>query len=293
MNGLVLIDKPAGPTSHDIVNVWRRLAGTKRVGHLGTLDPMATGLLILVTGTATRLAQFFGNEEKTYEAEIRFGLVSNTYDAEGQTVETGLRAPEDIACLEAALEPFRGRFEQTPPPISAKKVKGVPAYKLARKQVSFDLQPVEVEVKRLELCRVLPQAIEIEVTVSSGTYVRSIAHDLGQRLGCGAILSRLRRVRVGAFEVANAKTPDELSDLATAGQLKDAVIPSAEVLPHFPAEHFEAAVEAQIRQGRDFRTSPFVVPPGAPFVRALSRSGDLIAIGEMKIPNLYHPSNVL
>lgn len=292
MNGVVLIDKPAGCTSHDVVNTWRRLAGTRRVGHLGTLDPMATGLLVLVTGTATRLAQFFGKEDKTYDAEIRLGIVSNTYDIEGETIETGVAPPEDVACLERALARFRGRFLQTPPPVSAKKVKGVPAYKLARKQVEFELKPVEVEVKQLELRRSSPDRIELTATVSSGTYIRSIAHDLGALLGCGAVLSKLRRLTVGTFDVTSARTVDELTAMAANSDLNKAVISSANLLPQFPAEHFEPVIEAQIRQGRDFRTSPFVVPPGAPFVRALSRSGDLIAIGEIRFPNVYHPSSV-
>ena len=153
MNGLVLIDKPAGCTSHDVVNRWRKLANTKRVGHLGTLDPMATGLLVLMTGRATRLAQYFGENEKTYVAEITFGMVSDTYDTEGVITETGIPAPSDLTLVDRALDEFRGRFLQTPPAISAKKVHGVAAYKLARKQIPVDLKPVEVEVKRLEIER--------------------------------------------------------------------------------------------------------------------------------------------
>ncbi len=150
MNGLVLIDKPAGCTSHDIVNRWRKLAQTKRVGHLGTLDPMATGLLALLTGAATRLAQFYGKDDKTYCAQITFGKTSDTYDAEGDVVETGAALPSPDA-VHAALSAFTGRFLQTPPPVSAKKINGVPAYKLTRKQIPVDLTPVEIEVKRLEV----------------------------------------------------------------------------------------------------------------------------------------------
>src|SRR5437764_5600257 len=147
MNAFVLIDKPAGCTSHDVVNRWRKLANTKRTGHLGTLDPMATGLLVLMTGRVTRLAQYFGDNDKTYLAEITFGLVSDTYDAEGVTTETGTAPPSDLAPIYSALDQCRGRFLQTPPPISAKKVHGVAAYKLARKHIPVDLKPVEVEVK--------------------------------------------------------------------------------------------------------------------------------------------------
>jgi tRNA pseudouridine55 synthase len=293
MNGLVLIDKPAGYTSHDVVNRWRKLANMKRAGHLGTLDPMATGLLVLMTGRVTRLAQYFGDNDKTYLAEITFGIISDTYDAEGLTTETGASPPSDLAVIHRALDGFRGRFLQTPPPISAKKVHGVAAYKLARKQIPVDLKPVEVDVKRLEVERATPGKIELVVTCSPGTYIRSLAHDLGQRLDCGAILSKLRRIESGEFNIEHARTLEELAELAGTNRLSEAVIPPDRLLPRFPAEHFDAFAEAQIRQGRDFRTSPFIVPPGAPFVKALSHSGELIAIGELRIPNLYHPATVL
>jgi tRNA pseudouridine55 synthase len=293
MNGLVLIDKPPGCTSHDVVNRWRRLANTKRVGHLGTLDPIATGLLALVTGSATRLAQFFGSEEKTYVAEITFGLVSDTYDTDGQVTETGIAAGSDASSVHSALQQFRGRFLQTPPPVSAKKIRGVPAYKLARKHAPVQLEPVEVEITRLEIESISSEKLNLVVTCSSGTYIRSLAHDLGERLGCGAVLSKLRRIRIGDFKVEEAKSVDELAALATEGRLREAVIPATHLLPHFPAQYFDPWTEAQIRQGRDFRTSPFVVPPGAPFVKALSYSGELIAIGELRVPNRYHPGTVL
>lgn len=293
MTGLVLIDKPAGWTSHDVVNRWRKLAGTRRAGHLGTLDPMATGLLALLTGAATRLAQFFSKAEKTYLAGITFGVTSDSYDAEGTVLETGVPPPSDAAHIMAALDRFRGRFLQTPPPVSAKKIKGVPAYKLARKQIPVELAPVEVEVTSLEVKHVSPASIELLVTCSAGTYLRGIAHELGQQLGCGAILSRLRRLRVGEFTVDQSYTLDQLSVLASEGRLDQAVIPAGRLLTQMPAEYFDSSGEAHIRQGRDFRTSPFTVPPGAPHVRALSQSGDLIAVGELKMPNFYHPRTVL
>jgi tRNA pseudouridine55 synthase len=293
MNGLVLIDKPAGCTSHDVVNRWRKLAKTKRAGHLGTLDPMATGLLALVTGTATRLAQYYGKQDKTYRAEITLGMFSDTYDAEGQITETGVAPPSDAAIVRAALARFTGRFLQTPPPVSAKKIGGVRAYKLVRQQLPVDLPPVEVEVKRLDVESVSGAKVEMLVTCSTGTYIRSMAHDLGRELGCGALLSRLRRTQAGEFAVEAAKTIAELADLAAQGRLPEVVIPSAKLLGDMPAEYFDALAEGHIRQGRDFRTSPFVVRPGAPFVKALSHSGELIAIGELKIPNLYHPVTVL
>jgi tRNA pseudouridine55 synthase len=292
MNGVVLIDKPAAWTSHDVVNRWRKLASTKRTGHLGTLDPMATGLLVLVTGKATRLAQFYVKVEKVYLAEITTGIVSDTYDADGNVVVVTPDLPADAVIAEA-LSQFTGRFWQVPPPVSAKKIGGVPAYKFARKQIPIELKPVEVEVKRLEVRSVSQGKISALIHCSSGTYIRSIAHDLGQRLGCGALLSGLRRVQVGEFTLDRARTMQELNELAALGRLAEAVIPAAELLGDMPAEHFDMAVEARIRAGNDFRTSPFVVPPGAPLVKALSRSGELIAIGELKIPNLYHPGTVL
>jgi tRNA pseudouridine55 synthase len=275
------------------VNRWRKLSGTRRVGHLGTLDPAATGLLVLVTGTATRLAKFFEKQEKSYEAEITLGMTSNTYDADSEVVSTGVPPPSDPEIIDQALEQFRGRFFQEPPSVSAKKIKGVPAYKLARRQMPVELKAVEVEIKQLTLEKIAAQKIFVRVTCSAGTYVRSLAHDLGQRLGCGALLSSLRRTRVGEFTIDNSRTLEQLTDLASAGRLLEAVIPSGRLLTGFPAEYFDLSIEAQIRQGRDFRTSPFVVDPGAPFVRALSHSGELIAIGELRMPNLYHPTTVL
>ncbi len=292
MNGAVLIDKPKGWTSHDVVNRWRNLAVTKRAGHLGTLDPMATGLLVLVTGTATRLAQFYGKTDKTYLAEITAGKVSDTYDAEGQITEIAGELLPDAA-IAGALQTFQGRFWQTPPPVSAKKIAGVPAYKLARKQMPVELKPVEVEVKRLEIRSIAQGKITALIQCSSGTYIRSIAHDLGQRLGCGALLSALRRIAAGEFTIERARTLEDLRELAELGRLADAVIPSAELLPDVPPAYLDAASEARVRAGSDFRTSPFVIPPGAPLVKALSYSGDLIAIGQLKIPNLYHPGTVL
>src|SRR5438270_5098218 len=292
VNGLVLIDKPPGPTSHDVVNQWRKLAATKRVGHLGTLDPMATGLLVLLTGTATRLAQFFGKADKTYIADVTLGVVSDTYDREGVVTETNARLPEDPEVIEHALDKLRGTYRQVPPAYSAKKINGTPAYKLARAQVKVELQPVDVTVKSLDTVSWCGNLLRFVVTCSAGTYVRSLAHDLGRILGCGAILSGLRRTAVGEYNIAQARTIDQLSELARKGNLEEAVIPSAFVLPELPVQYFDPEGAAQIRQGRDFRTSPFVIPPGAPLVKAVSYDRELVAIGELRVPNVYHPQIV-
>jgi tRNA pseudouridine55 synthase len=292
MNGAVLIDKPGGCTSHDVVNRWRKLAHTKRTGHLGTLDPLATGLLVLVTGTATRLAQFFEKEEKTYLAEIDLGVVSNTYDADGDVRPTGVAPPEDPEIIREALNAFTGKFSQVPPPVSAKKIAGVPAYKLARKNLPVILNAVEVNIRELRVLHVTSPRVSLRVTCSAGTYIRSLAHDLGQRLGCGGILTELRRTRVGCFDVQDAYSLDQLADLASEDRLSQAVIPSRSLLPQIPGQYVDVLTETQIRQGRDFRTSPFVIRPGTPRVKVLSENGELIAIGELKIPNVYHPSAV-
>ncbi len=191
------------------------------------------------------------------------------------------------------LVEFRGTFRQAPPRVSAKKVAGERAYKLARNNVSFELKPVEVTISDLRLLSFEAGSVSLEVTCSSGTYIRSIAHDLGQRLGCGALLSNLRRTRVGGFSIDNSHTLDSLTMLAAEGRLAEAIIPSGTLLPHIPGQYVDAATETQIRQGRDFRTSPFVVPPGTPLVKALSYGDELVAIGELRIPNVYHPSTVL
>jgi len=213
MNGVLIVDKPAGLTSHDVVNRVRRILQQRAVGHLGTLDPMATGVLPLVTGSLTRLAQFYTSAEKIYEGTIRFGFSTDTYDAEGEPVtaprQVDLRA-EDVEALAAN---FRGLIEQVPPPFSAKKIHGVAAYKLARKHKEVVLQPVKVEIKEFEILAVEGDRARFRARVASGTYMRSVAHDMGQRLGCGAHLESLRRTAVAEFTLDDAHTLDELANL--------------------------------------------------------------------------------
>jgi len=216
MNGVLIIDKPAGLTSHDVVNRVRRIIGQRSVGHLGTLDPMATGILPLVTGNFTRLAQFYMSSEKTYEGTVRFGFCTDTYDAEGEPTSDPMNVTLNPDELESTAAKFRGLIEQTPPPFSAKKIKGVPAYKLARKQKEVTLQPVQVEVKELEVLGVDVDRMRFRARVSSGTYLRSVAHDLGKALGCGAHLETLRRTSVAEFTIAEAHTLEEVA--ASAGK---------------------------------------------------------------------------
>jgi len=212
MNGVLIIDKPAGLTSHDVVARARRILKERSIGHLGTLDPMATGVLPLVIGSYTRLAPFYTGAEKVYEGAIRFGFSTDTYDAEGQPTspqqEVILRSEE----VEALAGKFRGVIQQVPPPFSAKKIKGVPAYKLARKHKEVVLEPVQVEIKEFEILSVDQSLVRFRAHVASGTYLRSVAHDMGQALGCGAHLECLRRTAVAEFTLEDAHTLQEISE---------------------------------------------------------------------------------
>jgi tRNA pseudouridine55 synthase len=293
VDGVLIVDKPERLTSHDVVNRVRRLAGTRRVGHLGTLDPMATGVLPLLIGRATRLAQFFSAGEKTYDARIRFGWATDTYDRDGRSVSQPAATQFTRAELEAALSLFRGIFLQTPPPFSAKKIAGTPAYRLARKQIAVALRPVEVQVFALDLLEFSGDAARICVHCSAGTYLRSIAHDVGQKLGCGAFLETLRRTKSGEFGEDVAHTLEELASRRAAGTFEQAIIRASHLLPQFPNATVDALTITQIRQGKDFRLSPFIDRSGARRVKAVSPDGDLIAIGEARLPHLYHPILVL
>jgi tRNA pseudouridine55 synthase len=293
VDGVLVVDKPERITSHDVVDRVRRLAGTRRVGHLGTLDPMATGVLPLLIGRATRLAQFFSTGEKQYDARIRFGWATDTYDRDGKRISEAVAPQFTRNELETALAPFRGSFLQTPPPFSAKKVAGTPAYRLARKNIAVELRPVEVHVFALDLLEFEGDTARVCVHCSAGTYLRSIAHEVGERLGCGAFLEALRRTSSGEFIEDHARTLDQLGSLASAGTFDQAIIPASQLLPHFPNATVDPLTAAQIRQGKDFRLSPFVDRAGAKRVKAISQDGDLIAIGEARLPHLYHPILVL
>jgi tRNA pseudouridine55 synthase len=290
---VIIVDKPRGWTSHDVVNKMRRFAGTRKVGHLGTLDPLATGVLPLVIGRATRLAQFYTRNDKIYEGVIHFGQSTDSYDADGEPTSPEVAVTLDRAAVEAALDRSRGEFEQMPPPVSAKKIGGKPAYELARKQQPVELKAVPVKVYELEVLDLQGSEAEVRVHCSAGTYLRSIAHDAGQALGCGAYLKNLRRTASGDFRIEAARTLEQLAALSEEGRLAEALVPAAHLLPEFPAETVDAVTAGQIRNGRDFRVSPFRPRAGTRFVKAVNSEGDLIAIGEARLPHLYHPVLVL
>ena len=202
MNGILIIDKPEGMTSHDVVQAIRKRFKTSKVGHLGTLDPMATGVLPVCIGKATRMGQFIPNSPKEYEGEIRFGFSTDTYDREG--LPTSEEKPFDPNRIEQAMRSLTGSLDQVPPPYSAKKVGGVPSHKLARKSQAIELAAVRVEVERFETLDLSANRMKFRVVCAPGTYVRSLAHDLGQQLGCGAHLSSLRRTQSGEFRLDRA-----------------------------------------------------------------------------------------
>jgi tRNA pseudouridine55 synthase len=296
VDGVIVVDKPREWTSHDVVNKVRRFAGTRKVGHLGTLDPGATGVLPLVIGRATRLAQFYTRNDKIYEGVIHFGYSTDSYDGDGQPTSEEVPVTLDRAALESLLDHFRGQMMQTPPAVSAKKIGGVPAYALARKHQPVELEPVQVEVYSLDLLSLDSNEAAVRVHCSAGTYLRSIAHDAGQLLGCGAYLKSLRRIASGDFKIESARTLEQLAELAKADSLTEALIPAAQLLPEFPVETVDAITATQIRNGRDFRTSPFQARQSgsaARYVKAVSQHGDLVAIGEARLPHLYHPVLVL
>ena len=293
MDGAIVIDKPEGWTSHDVVGKARRILGIKKIGHLGTLDPIATGVLPLVIGRATRLAQFYTRSDKIYEGLIRFGWSTRTYDRAGEPTSEKTSPQLDPAALEQALERFRGPFLQTPPAVSAKKVEGRRAYQLERQSITVELAPVPVEVYELTLLDLTGPLARVRAHCSGGTYLRSIAHDLGQLLGCGAHLEDLRRLASGEFEIAQARTIAQLESLAGDERLIDALVPAAQMLPGMAAVFVDDPTANQIRNGRNFPASPFRSQPASRYVKAVTRNNDLVAIGEALLPNLYHPVVVL
>ncbi|HMF53154.1 MAG TPA: tRNA pseudouridine(55) synthase TruB, partial [Edaphobacter sp.] len=217
MNGLLVIDKPAGMTSHDVVAIVRRATGERSIGHLGTLDPMATGVLPLLMGKYTRLAQYFGHAEKSYEGRIRFGFATDTFDAEGVATTPVAPLALSLEQLRRLAENFRGEIDQVPPVYSAKKIQGVPAHKLARAGAEVAVKPARITVHEFHLLSLEGDEAAFAIRVSAGGYVRSVAHELGELAGCGAHLSALRRTRAGAFGLEQAIGIEELKALDAEG----------------------------------------------------------------------------
>jgi len=292
-DGVIVVDKPEGWTSHDVVAKMRGIAGTRRVGHLGTLDPIATGVLPVMIGQVTRLAKYWDSSEKAYEAVVKFGFATTSYDRQGDPVGPVTEPHITAEQIEACIAPMRGQIEQIPPPVSAKKINGVPAYKLARKNIPVELAPVKVSIYELTLLEVQDSLARLRVRCSAGTYVRTIAHELGILLGCGAHIDALVRTQSGPFRLENAFTLEHLQRLKDEGKLESALLPAVELLPHFPAVFVDEITTTHIRQGRDFNASPFRANPGSEHVKAIGPDGNLVAIGRIALPHVYHPVVVL
>jgi tRNA pseudouridine55 synthase len=281
MNGVLLIDKSSGPTSHDVVASVRRILGQKRCGHTGTLDPFATGLMMLCLGRATRLARFLSGADKTYVATIRFGYATDTFDRTGKPVgPIALHSP-DPEELARTLAGFVGAQMQRPPAFSAKKIGGKRAYELARAGESVSPKPVEVTIRSLELLELDGATARLEVTVSSGTYIRSLAHDVGKRLGCHAHLSELRRTRVAAFSVSHAVTIETLEREGPLG----ALLTPNEALRGLPLVRVGAEVAKRLAHGHPPRFDELVgedlsAAADTDFVRLVGPEGELLAVGE-------------
>jgi tRNA pseudouridine55 synthase len=295
VNGLLVIDKPGGFTSHDVVNRLRRITGEQTIGHLGTLDPMATGVLPLLLGKFTRLAQFFSTADKAYSGTIRFGFATDTYDAEGEAASTPV-TPELISeftlhAIRAAADRFRGDIEQMPPPFSAKKIAGTPAYKLARSGKPVDLKLAKVRIQSFEIDTLEGERASFTMNISAGGYVRSVAHELGQDLGCGAHLSSLRRTRAGAFTLTEAHTLDELQPLAgdTASLQMLCIHPRA-LLPEMPSITADEQTLGKLRNGAQANLPEF---SAAPLVKVFANQRDLLVIAQRVAGTLFQPIVVM
>lgn len=290
MNGLLIVDKPAGMTSHDVVAKLRRASGETSIGHLGTLDPMATGVLPLLAGKYTRLAQFFGPLVKSYTGTIRFGFSTDTYDAEGQP----LSPPQTVSlCLEDVVETasrFQGEIEQTPPPFSAKKVGGQPAYKAARRGEPLALRPVRLVVEEFVIRHLHKGEAEFFVRISAGGYVRALAHDLGQALGCGAHLSSLRRIAAGPFTIEQAISLETLCAQAAEGTLEQVLPHPRTLLPELPATTADLWTVGRLRNGMQVNLPEF---SSAPLVKIFEGQRELVAIGRRVAGTLFQPIAVL
>jgi tRNA pseudouridine55 synthase len=286
MNGVLIIDKPPGPTSHDVVNRVRRILGQRSVGHLGTLDPSATGVLPIVLGNLTRLAQFYLHSDKTYEGVIRFGFATDTYDADGEPTtprqEVRLKGDE----IRALAAQFVGITEQMPPPFSAKKIAGVPAYKLARKNKEVALKPVQVEIKEFEILETTADRVTFHARVASGTYMRSVAHEMGQKLGCGAHLASLRRTAVAEFAIADAHSLEALASAMQQGIVESLFVHPRKLVPLLPSVTATEENAALIRSGRAVNLPEM---SRAPQVKVFYGQRDLIAIATRIAGTLFHP----
>ena len=311
IDGALVVDKPGGPTSHDVVEAVRRALGFRQVGHLGTLDPLATGVLVLLLGRATRLAQFYAGRRKRYDTTFRFGFATDTYDADGTALGADLAPQLDRAQIESLAAARVGRFPQMPPAYSAKKIQGTPAHELARKNKPVKLEAAEVEVYEFRALEVEGTSARFTVECSAGTYIRSLAHEMGQSLGYGAHLSAIVRTAVGEFTLDQAVKLETFEQAASEGRAREWVLPLEHLLPNLPSVTVLPAIEHRVRHGTNFTIQLAQLQPGrAPAtqqgpaeldsgewkparLRVFNQQQRLIAIAQAVVPRTYRPVVVL
>jgi len=311
LDGILVVDKPRGRTSHDVVEAVRRLVGFRQIGHLGTLDPLATGVLVLALGRATRLARFYAGRRKRYTCAVRFGFATDTYDADGEAQGEDAAPSLDRTEIEEMAAKFVGKIQQVPPAFSAKKIHGRSAHELARKHKPVKLDPVEVEVFEFRLESIEGSTARFSVECGSGTYIRSLAHDMGKIQGSGAHLAEIIRTAVGEFTLDHAVPLPELERDAKEGKLADRVIRIDHLLPDLPRAVVLPVIEKRVRHGAKFnlplaqiQPGQVTPAPGAPAeldagdwkpsrLRVFNQQGHLIAIAEPVVPRTYQPVLVL
>lgn len=278
ISGVLVVDKPVGLTSHDVVQIIRKGTNIRRAGHTGTLDPRASGVLVILIGPAVRLSEYVSASDKRYQAIIRLGTTTDTYDADGHVTSS---APVNITeeQFETTLKQFIGEIEQVPPPYSAVKVKGKKAYEMAREGEEIDLQPRKIQVYNLELLEWAPPEAVIDVYCSSGTYVRSLAHDLGTSLGCGAYLVGLRRTKSGRFTLRDAVPLRKLREAFEQGNWYQYLIPAAEALSDWPAIELSTDQVEAVRHGHRVPAEQ----DAKGMARGISQQGELVALMEVDL----------
>jgi tRNA pseudouridine55 synthase len=289
MHGLLIVDKPAGMTSHDVVSIVRRATGEKSIGHLGTLDPMATGVLPLLLGKYTRLAQFFGQAEKSYTGTIRFGFATDTFDAEGEAVGEPVALGLGLEELRVLAKHFHGAMEQMPPVFSAKKIGGVPAHKLARAGKEVPVKPARITIHSFELTGLEGNVAGFAMSVSAGGYVRSVAHELGQMAGCGAHLASLRRTQAGVFGLGQSIPLEELKRLSV--EEIEARLPHPRtLLPEMPSVMVDEQTAGKIRNGMQVNVPEF---SDAGLVKVFSGPRELLCVAKRVAGTLVQPIVVM
>jgi tRNA pseudouridine55 synthase len=291
VDGLLVVDKPGGMTSHDVVGRLRKLSGERTIGHMGTLDPMATGVLPLLLGKFTRLAQYFSSAEKSYTGTIRFGYATDTYDAEGEMVGERVEPALSVEQVRGAAGKFHGDIEQMPPAFSAKKIAGTPAYKMARAGKPVELKPARIHISSFEIAALEGAEASFSMSVSAGGYVRSVAHEMGCDLGCGAHLSSLRRTQAGTFTLGQTHRLEELEPLAgNVDALTLLCVHPRSLLPEMPAVTGDDYTIGRLRNGAQANLPEF---SSAPLVKVFASQRELVGIAKRVAGTLFQPVTVM